>query len=225
LGGRAPRPPTAGSRDAYTAKLLDKAFLSLRQGGGTAVAALPEVAKSKVMGVKGRSADELPPVPGQKPASPANVATAAAGATADDSTIKPTLAAAAAEGDSNGVAPPTKPSLDGSMPASMATLVATAQQGGEVVVSSGRWIIQVGAYSRLSPAQDIALDAKKRVPDLLANGRIVIDERANGDGKLYRARIAGLTEPAARAACRKLKKTPNGCLVLSPTTEVSVASH
>ncbi len=196
-GGR-----SAGSRDAYVVKLLDKGFDALRKkSAGTQTASLPDPPKSANAG----AGDDLPPIP----------------------TLKPVLVAAAVETDADAIVPMSKPSSGDFKLSSMNPIAAAsaAERIGEVVVSSGRWTIQVGAYSKFAPAHDVALKARLRVPELLAKARVVIDERTDEDGTLYRARIAGLTEAVARAACKKLKKTPNGCLVLAPSTTLAMASH
>jgi D-alanyl-D-alanine carboxypeptidase len=94
--------------------------------------------------------------------------------------------------------------------------LAAIDSGDTVVVSSGRFAVQVGAYAKFAPARQAAELATRQVPALLRGARIAIDEKAGESGKLYRARIGGLTEAGAEAACRQLKARGTSCLVLKP---------
>lgn len=81
--------------------------------------------------------------------------------------------------------------------------------------ADGDYGIQVGAYSKYNAAQNAAQIAAKAEPDLLADARIVIDsQKMNNGGKVYRARVAGLTKADAQTACRNLKAKRTDCLVL-----------
>lgn len=82
--------------------------------------------------------------------------------------------------------------------------------------------VQVGAYSKYSPAQKAAQNATAAVPDILADGRIVIDQSKTGNGgSLYRARVFGLTKDAAADACLALKKQRTDCLVIQGDSNVA----
>ncbi len=81
--------------------------------------------------------------------------------------------------------------------------------------ADGDYGIQVGAYSKYNAAQNAAQIAAKAEPALLADARIVIDsQKMNNGGKVYRARVAGLTKADAQTACRNLKAKRTDCLVL-----------
>lgn len=79
--------------------------------------------------------------------------------------------------------------------------------------------IQVGAYSKFKPAQKAAERATSAVPTLLADARIVIDQ--GNSGKIYRARVFGLTKADAESACKKLKAKQTDCLVLKADSSVA----
>jgi hypothetical protein len=94
--------------------------------------------------------------------------------------------------------------------------LAAIDSGDTVMVSSGRFAVQVGAYAKFAPARQAAELAVRQVPTLLRGARIAIDEKQGESGKLYRSRIGGLTEAGADAACRQLKARGTSCLVLKP---------
>ncbi|MBL8708392.1 MAG: D-alanyl-D-alanine carboxypeptidase, partial [Rhodospirillaceae bacterium] len=82
--------------------------------------------------------------------------------------------------------------------------------------------VQVGAYSKFNPAQKAAQRATGAVPDLLADGRIVIDQSKTGNGgSLYRARVFGLTKDMAEDACIALKAQRTDCLVVQGDSSVA----
>lgn len=97
--------------------------------------------------------------------------------------------------------PPVKPAVP--------VEFAASDLGGMVPVSrdAGQWGVQVGAYSRLAPAQLAAEQAVRMLPDLLGGARIVIDR-----AKYYRSRVVGLSEEDARTACKLLKAKKTDCL-------------
>ena len=94
--------------------------------------------------------------------------------------------------------------------------------GGMVPVTgeAGEWAVQVGAYSRFAPAQLAAEQAVRAVPKLLGNARIVVDQ-----AKYYRARVVGLTEEDARAACKLLKAQKSDCLAFKADLTVAQSAE
>jgi len=99
------------------------------------------------------------------------------------------------------------------------TLVAAAKPDTQATTvvwkPEGNYGIQVGAYSKYNAAENAAQTAAKAEPGLLADARIVIDsQKLNNGGKVYRARVAGLTKADAQTACRNLKAKRTDCLVL-----------
>lgn len=82
-------------------------------------------------------------------------------------------------------------------------------------VSAG-WAIQVGAFSRFSPAHNTATMAQGKAPDLLARAQVFVMEVESTQGKLYRARLMGLSQGDAVEACRLLSKQDMACLVIEP---------
>ncbi|HEX6120164.1 MAG TPA: serine hydrolase [Dongiaceae bacterium] len=98
-------------------------------------------------------------------------------------------------------------SASGAAPDSQATTI--------VWTPNGDYGIQVGAYSKYRAAQKAAQTAAKSEAELLADARIIIDsQKMNNGGKVYRARMAGLSKGDAQTACRNLKAKRTDCLVL-----------
>jgi D-alanyl-D-alanine carboxypeptidase len=71
--------------------------------------------------------------------------------------------------------------------------------------------VQVGAYAQYAPAQKAAVRATRSLPEIFADSRIAIDEQ----GKLYRARVTGLTKADAEKACAQLKAKKTDCMVFT----------
>jgi D-alanyl-D-alanine carboxypeptidase len=77
------------------------------------------------------------------------------------------------------------------------------------------WAVQIGAYSRPGPAKLAVAKVQKR--DAALKGRPIEIMRGEGDeDELYRARVVGLTQSAARQACDRLRKQKIECLVVPP---------
>jgi D-alanyl-D-alanine carboxypeptidase len=74
-------------------------------------------------------------------------------------------------------------------------------------LNRGTWFIQVGAFQREPAARTAAQAAQRQAP----TGHIQITEVRAGQAHLYRARVAGLTEGEARAACRSLERERVAC--------------
>jgi hypothetical protein len=99
----------------------------------------------------------------------------------------------------------------------LASKAATPDSQATTVVwkPDGDYGIQVGAYSKYRAAQKAAQVAAKSESEILADARIIIDsQKMNNGGKVYRARVAGLSKSDAQTACRNLKAKSTDCLVL-----------
>lgn len=80
---------------------------------------------------------------------------------------------------------------------------------------SKRWAVQVGAYPSASPAENAALEAKAKIPNLLGSSRTSFPQVTRDGSQFYRARLVGLTENEARAACRQLASHAMPCLAIN----------
>jgi len=94
-------------------------------------------------------------------------------------------------------------------PAKAARTVAKRSKG-----SGKNWGVQVGAYYRYRLAEKAATKAAARVPDLLGSTRVYVPSIKGRRGRIYRARLVGLSEARARQACVRLESLDTDCLVV-----------
>ncbi|GGC36214.1 hypothetical protein GCM10011504_13240 [Siccirubricoccus deserti] len=78
---------------------------------------------------------------------------------------------------------------------------------------AGGWAVQVGAFARQDQARGAASSAAGA-----AGGRAQVQPVVQGRTTLYRARVTGLTQPAAQATCDRLRRS-GACMVLSPDVQ------
>jgi len=76
------------------------------------------------------------------------------------------------------------------------------------------WGVQVGAFYQHRSAKRAALAATTRAPDLLGKARVLVTSIRGQRGRIYRARLVGLSESGARDACSRLKAAKVDCLVV-----------
>lgn len=84
------------------------------------------------------------------------------------------------------------------------------------------WEIQVGTFSHLAPAQELASRAKDRLPSLLAHVRVNVVTMQEGGTTLYRARLTGLDADNAERACELLRAKAMPCYPVAPENTVSI---
>lgn len=78
------------------------------------------------------------------------------------------------------------------------------------------WAIQVGAFARPQQARRQAKRVLRVAPKLAARTHVQIWPLSHGHHRLYRVRLAGLSEHEASTACRYLQQQNIGCLMLAP---------
>ncbi len=100
-----------------------------------------------------------------------------------------------------------------------------AGKGARVALNQrSQWGIQVGAFAARHPAREMADRAIRKLPNLLANGEVVVVPLRKSNGRtLYRARILGLDKSTAYAACRKLERRKFDCMELRVKTGLQLA--
>jgi D-alanyl-D-alanine carboxypeptidase len=76
------------------------------------------------------------------------------------------------------------------------------------------WIIQVGALESEREARKRLETAQETARKLLGSADPFTETVSKGRKTLYRARFAGLDQDSAEAACRKLKRSDIGCIVM-----------
>ena len=143
------------------------------------------------------------------------------------------LQLAAAKTKTPGRAAPAKSSLAKSPPANPAPKIPPVPKispGPKIVdvapvAASGRWGVQVGAFYRYAPAQRAAQRASQSLPDLLGDSRLMVTYFDGRRGRIYRARLVGLSETVARSACQRLQSIKTDCLVVQVSKGVSVAQR
>ncbi len=227
LGGSSP-----SSRDRKVADLLTDGFKKAKGTGqmlaakapasGTAPVAAAKPAQNVIAATDNKAMDQI-------------VATALNNADAGaapgiapriieaDFELKPFQAAAGSGAPR--LAPLLKPGTRGDM--EIAAIAKPDAQSTTVVwKAEGNYGIQVGAYSKFNAAQKAAQVATTAEPALLADARIIIDsQKMNNGGKVYRARVAGLTKADAQTACRNLKAKRTDCLVLKLDNPLAAAGN
>lgn len=92
---------------------------------------------------------------------------------------------------------------------STSTLIKQTQN----IIAQKTWAIQVGAYDNKKKALAALSSAKSKSPSQLKQSKVLIVSAKNGRKTIYRARLTGLSEQSARAACTTLGKT---CIALPP---------
>ena len=124
--------------------------------------------------------------------------------------------------------PPRKPTIvnvaysqEDSLPSTPAPVAAVPAPA----VKSGRWGVQVGAYYKEGPARAAAIKAAERLPELLGQAVVMTPTIRGERGKIYRARLMGIQEATARAACGRLKSAKIDCLVVQLPQDLELAAQ
>ena len=80
-----------------------------------------------------------------------------------------------------------------------------------------RWGVQVGAFSDASQARQVADSARQIASAQLSQAQTVVGSVTHTDGRTcFRARLIGVTEPAADSACGVLSARQWPCLAVPP---------
>ncbi|WP_246130187.1 D-alanyl-D-alanine carboxypeptidase family protein [Nitrospirillum pindoramense] len=98
-------------------------------------------------------------------------------------------------------------------PAEAAPAVATGTKGKNIPAG---WSIQVGAYNDRAATQAAIARATQKSRGLLNAAVPNVVEVSSAKSTLYRARLAGLSEKTARAACAQLSRQGQGCITIAP---------
>jgi hypothetical protein len=84
----------------------------------------------------------------------------------------------------------------------------------------GRWAIQVGAFANLASAQAAAENARSVLPELLRTAKVELPATTPfGSQVAFRARLFGLSAPAAADACARLSGRGVACMTVPPTRD------
>jgi cell division septation protein DedD len=80
-------------------------------------------------------------------------------------------------------------------------------------VTTGAWAVQVGAFASENLARSAANAAREA-----GGGQTQVQPVAAGRGRLYRARVIGLSQSSAQSVCERMRRS-GACMVLSPDAQ------
>lgn len=193
---------TSAIRNSHASDLLDKAFLDASK--------LPLKPAPVVV-----TASYNPPAPPEKPTTLVDLASFAQGDAASD----PVAALIKAEETQVAALPHVASDATAGSGIAVPPLVpAPAVVSPPSTAPAGHWAIQVGAFSQENSAWEAATSAGLYAPPQLDKARLWVMEVESQNGRLYRARLADLSEVDAREACRLLTQKNVACLVVAPGT-------
>lgn len=106
------------------------------------------------------------------------------------------------------------------------TLASTAAPAMEVGSRDDgpEWGIQVGAYATMIRAQRSIALARGQLASLLTGADAQVEPLDRRTGKIYRARLFGLSEQEARSACLSLKQRQLPCVPVPGRPDLAMAS-
>ena len=74
----------------------------------------------------------------------------------------------------------------------------------------------MGAFSDADAGRRALDSVSRRLPTLLASAYPQMVPVTTGSGRLFRARLMGMDESAARTVCASLERSGEGCLTVAP---------
>lgn len=86
--------------------------------------------------------------------------------------------------------------------------------------SGAGWGVQVGAFESRAAGDRAVAQAMKQAPGLLRGAKRNVVEAKSAEGKVYRARLTGISEKAARKACAELSRTGHRCVAVGPNQKI-----
>ena len=97
--------------------------------------------------------------------------------------------------------------------ANASSLPASLRAGTARAPATGAWAVQVGAFASENLARSAANAAREA-----GGGQAQVQPVAAGRGRLYRARVTGLSQTSAQSVCERLRRS-GACMVLSPDAQ------
>ncbi len=85
--------------------------------------------------------------------------------------------------------------------------------------ASGQWAIQVGAFGNETLAHSAVGAARDQARDMLSAARPIVASVREPHGRLFRARLGGLSRDTAVQACERLTRGRTNCMVVSPDAQ------
>jgi D-alanyl-D-alanine carboxypeptidase len=92
--------------------------------------------------------------------------------------------------------------------------LASAEPSPAQIRAHGGWLIQIGAFEGEDEAKEHLIDARQKVPAMLAAADPFTERVQKGAKALYRARFAGFDRAMAEAACKQLKRSDIACMTV-----------
>lgn len=86
------------------------------------------------------------------------------------------------------------------------------------------WAVQVGAFTHYAPAY-LAVKRAAQASKHLADTRITVVPDESENGRVYRARLVGLTESLARTSCLQLQQQNIKCIAVPSDTSLAQGSQ
>ncbi|WP_197038299.1 D-alanyl-D-alanine carboxypeptidase [Billgrantia saliphila] len=80
--------------------------------------------------------------------------------------------------------------------------------------AAGGWAVQVGAFNNADQARSLAARAADQLASQLSGVRVSVAE-AEGEQRVFRARLVDLQENVAHSACRSLRERGMDCMVVA----------
>lgn len=117
-------------------------------------------------------------------------------------------------------APPPPPQRHGFQFISSANAAEAVPMRRGAGAAPGQWAIQVGAFASETQAQSAVGSARDRARVELAVARPHVASVQQARGRLWRARLTGLSRETAVQACEKIAHTHTSCIVLSPDAQL-----
>lgn len=180
---------TAASRDTHMADLLDRGFarLSMLQRGDW-------IAEADVLGDRMALPDTPPASAAQLAAAPASIDTPEVDAAGRSLSFQSEMGVEMGSADDP-----------------IRALIARADA---VQPGGGNWAVQVGAFNNPDQARHLATRAADQLASLLQQVRVSVAE-AEGEQRIFRARLVDLQEHDAHSACRSLRASGMDCMVVA----------
>lgn len=90
-------------------------------------------------------------------------------------------------------------------------------------ISSGKYAVQVGAFSDYKRAKNYALSVKNSLAKKFAVYDIRVEAVNTAEKKMYRSKVVGLAKNDAVNICQNMKKQNKSCLVVADSSNMKLA--
>jgi D-alanyl-D-alanine carboxypeptidase len=182
-------------RDKRVADLIEAGFEKLNNKNGPLIP-VPSTRPEMNVQAQAEAAREAPQ--SAAPVASAHTALAGTQSTPPQSATPPSIKTALAATQATPPQPRTKPKI-----------VSVSEKQSVM----GKWGVQVGAFSSIKRAEEVAAQVQEQV-GMLSNAKVVISPIKHTRGKIYQTRLVNLPESIARKACTQVVKNGHSCMAL-----------